>query len=446
VTATGRFVVLLAVLFARAGGARADGAPAGTAAAAKPAEERGIKKVISRAELPDGLVLEVEPGGIAVRRGALVAPVPVLGRSVSPRALKGVVMEDDGGRSGAAGLRGRLIVTIEDSCDQKHEVSLTLANLNARIENVAALALYRQRKWADAADGFARALALDPGLDVAVTNLASAQVRGGKSDAAARTLAPLLAKAPVATYARVVSDPDLAPLLKTPAVAALRAPARGTARLTLTKHEVNLRGKSPGAGAGPGAVAVSSKYPLVAAVDDEWSWGTCTGQADLLLLDFAGAAVARLPLFSSAEMTPDDGDNCPFRRAARAKIGTRVAAAQRLLTDLGFSPLSPPAGEEGDISTSEKGNPRALFARAKLGIVVGRDRIRALRGDDELGATANPGAEQIRAATHLADANVVFLRWSRAGREGCEGSDPQGVLLLPLQGAATERPSRPPVQ
>ena len=179
-TAPGRFVVLLAVLFARAAGARADSAPEGTAAAAKPAEERGIKKVISRAELPGGLVLEVEPGGIAVRRGALAAPLPVLGRSVSPRALKGVVMEDDGGRSGAAGLRGRLIVTIEDSCDQKHEVSLTLADLNARIENVAALALYRQRKWADAADGFARALALDPGLDVAVTNLASAQVRGGK--------------------------------------------------------------------------------------------------------------------------------------------------------------------------------------------------------------------------------------------------------------------------
>ena len=234
--------------------------------------------MISRAELPDGLVLEIEPGSVVVRRGALVAPLPVLGRSVSPRALKGVVVEDDGGRSGAAGLRGRLIVTIEDSCDQKHEVSLTLANLNARIENVAALALYRQRKWADAADGFARALALDPGLDVAVTNLASAQVRGGKPDAAARTLAPLLAKAPVATYARVVSDPDLAPLLRTPEVAALRAPARGTARLALTKHEVTLRGKLPGAGTGPGAVAVSSKYPLVAAVDDEWSWAPAPGR------------------------------------------------------------------------------------------------------------------------------------------------------------------------
>jgi hypothetical protein len=421
VTAT-RLVVLLAVLFAPA--------------AAQPAEERGIKKVISRAELPGGLVLEIEPGSVVVRRGALVAPLPVLGRAVSPRALKGVVMEDDGGSSGALGLRGRLIVTIEDSCDQKHEVSLTLANLNARIENVAALALYRQRKWADAADGFTRALALDPGLDVAVTNLASAQVRGGKSDAAARTLAPLLAKAPVATYARVASDPHHAPLLRRPEVAALRAAARGTARLTLTKHEVTLAGKSPGKSPGPGAVAVSSKYPLVAAVDDEWSWGTCTGQADLLLVDFTGAEAARLPLFSYAEMTADDSEGCPFRRTAKGKIGARVAAAQRVLADLGFSPV---AGEEGTVSTSERGNPRALFARAKLGVVVGRDRIRALRGDDELGATANPGAEQVRAATHLADANVVFLRWGRGGREGCEGSDPQGVLVLPLREAAHER-------
>ena len=416
------------MLFAPAAVARADGAP--EAGAGKPAEERGIKKVISRAELPGGLVLEVEPGSVAVRRGALSAPLPVLGRSVNPRALAGVAMEGDG---------GKLSATIEDSCDQKHAVSLTLSNLNARIENVAALALYRRRKWADAAAGFARALALDPGLDIAVTNLASAEVRAGKPDAAARTLAPLLAKAPVATYARVVSDPDLAPLLGRPEVAALRAPARGTARLALTKHEVTLhgtaRGKSPVAGtvSGPGVVAVSSKYPLVAAVDDEWSWGTCTGQADLLLADFAGAEVARLPLFSHAEMTTDERDNCPFRRVARGKIGARVAAAQRLLADLGFSPA---AGEEGAISTSEKGNPRALFARANFGVVIGRDRIRALRGDEELGATANPGAEQIRAATHLGAANVVFLRWGRGGREGCEGSDPQGVLVLPLRGAA----------
>jgi hypothetical protein len=435
-----RFVAL-AVLLASAAGARADGAGEGAAAAAKPAEERGIKKVISRAELPGGLVLAVEPGSVVVRRGALAAPLPVLGRSVNPRALKGVAMEADGG---AAGGRGKLIVTIEDSCDQEHAVSLTLANLNARIENVAALALYRQRKFVDAADGFARALALDPGLDVAVTNLASAQVRAGKPDAAAKTLAPLLAKAPVATYARIASDPDLAPLLKRPEVAALRAQVRGTARLTLTKHEVTLHGspsgKSPGkkspvaaADPGPGVVAVSSKYALVAAVDDEWSWGSCSGEADLLLLDFAGAEVARLPLFSYAEMTTDESDNCPFRRAAKGKIAARVAAGQRLLGDLGFSPI---AGEEGALSTTEKGNSRALFARGKLGVVVGRDRIRALRGDEELGATANPGAENIRAATHLADANVVFVRWGRSGREGCEGSDPQGVLVLPLRGGA----------
>jgi len=54
---------------------------------------------------------------------------------------------------------------------------------------------------------------------------------------------------------------------------------------------------------------------------------------------------------------------------------------------------------------------------------------------------ASLSPEQIRAATHLADANVVFLRWGRGGREGCEGSDPQGVLLLPLRSAAKELPA-----
>ena len=105
-----------------------------------------------------------------------------------------------------------------------------------------------------------------------------------------------------------------------------------------------------------------------------------------------------------------------------------------------MSGFSPAAGEEGTVSTSEKGNPRYSRAPSSASSSAATG-FRALRGDDELGATANPGAEQIRAATHLADANVVFLRWGRGGREGCEGSDPQGVLVLPLRSAATERPS-----
>ncbi len=166
--------------------------------------------------------------------------------------------------------------------------------------------------------------------------------------------------------------------------------------------------------------------------------GTCTGQAELLLLDFAGAEVARLPLFSHAEMTTDEGDNCPFRRAAKGKIGaaspprsacSRISASRRPPARRGPSPPARRA-TRGRYSRA----PSSASSSAATG-------FRALRGDDELGATANPGAEQIRAATHLADANVVFLRWGRGGREGCEGSDPQGVLVLPLRGAATERPS-----
>ena len=225
-------------------------------------------------------------------------------------------------------------------------------------------------------------------------------------------------------------------------MAALRAPARGTARLALTKHEVALHGKSsgksPGAGTGPGAVAVSSKYPLVAAVDDEWSWGTCTGQADLLLLDFAGAEVARLPLFSHAEMTTDESDGCPFRRAAKAKIG-RASPPRSAFSRISAS-RRPPA-RRGPSPPAIKATP-GLCSRAPSSVSSSAATgFRALRGDDELAAIANPGAEQIRAATHLADANVVFLRWGRGGREGCEGSDPQGILVLPLRGAATGTPA-----
>ena len=368
-------------------------------------------------------MLEIEPGSVVVRRGALVAPLPVLGRSVSPRALKGVVVEDDGGRSGAAGLRGRLIVTIEDSCDQKHEVSLTLANLNARIENVAALALYRQRKWADAADGFARALALDsgagrrgdqPGLGTGARR--QARRRGAHAGAAAGEGAGRDLRA-----RRVGSGPR-APAADAGGGGSARAGARNGAP---GAHEArgHLAGQVARRRHGPRRRRRLAQVPAGRGGRRRMELGH--------LHRAGGISLPRLRRRGGGTPAPlllrgDDHRRrrqLPVSARGQGEIGARVAAAQRLLA---ISASRRPPARRGTSPPARRAT-RGRYSRAPSSASSSAATgIRALRGDDELGATANPGAEQIRAATHLADANVVFLRWGRGGREGCEGSDPAG--------------------
>jgi hypothetical protein len=373
-----------------------------------PTMEGPILVTGNRAQLPDDLTLVLDARGLAVQRGKLRAPLEIDGHA---RPIKLAVTS-----------RGNaVVVKVTDACDVVHEQYLALHNLEARLENVAALAHHRQRRWGDSAAGFARALALDPTFDVAATNLASAQLKSGRPEDAVKTLAPFLSPPRAATYARLVADPELAPLLDRPEVAALRAPAAGTAKLQMTSGDVTLAGR----------FAFSSRYRLVAAVHGEQSWGICTREAELVLLDSAGREAARMPLFSMRESTADEAHDCPLKASARGAVAARVAAAQRLLTDLGFSP----GGEPGELSMTERNMPRATFARAKLGLVLGPGVARALRGNQDIGSVPTPG-EDLAAASFFDGSyvglNAVVFQWSRAGREGCEGTDPSGIQLLPV--------------
>ncbi|HMF43943.1 MAG TPA: tetratricopeptide repeat protein [Polyangia bacterium] len=373
---------------------------AGAARAGAPAKHVRVSGF--RAALPDGLTLVLSYWRLDVERGKLRAPIEV-------RADSGLTSFEV--RLGPAD--GSVVATITDNCDERHVVNLTIAGLEARLENAAALALHRQRRWSESAAGFARALARDPTFDVAATNLASAQVMAGKADDAVKTIAPLLARKPVAAYARLVSDPELTPLLGRPEVATLRTPAPGTARLTMTATSVDING-----------FAVSSRYRVVAAVHSESSWGVCASTGELVLLDLQGGEVARLPLYST---TADEEHDCPIAKSERPRVAARVAAAQRLLTDLGFSP----AGERGQVDT-EFASTRARFPRAKIGLVIGQQRVRALRGNRELGAAPVRG-EHIEAATFLDGYDAIVFEWEREGREGCQGTDPRGIQVLPIK-------------
>ncbi len=363
-------------------------AVAGAAVAAvQPGEERGISKTVSRAALPGGLALTVEPGSVAVERGALRAPLSLLGRVALPRALKGVEADDS----------GHIIVTITDSCDQDHAVPLTLADLNARLD------------------------------DVAAETSAAAQLKAGKPGDAVQTLAPLLARAPIATYGRVVTEPALAALARRPELAKLHAKPKGTAKLVLGKGDVTMAGK----GKAPGLLAVSTRHRLIAAIAGPQSRGSCAGDADLLLLDLTGAEVTRLPLYATAEMTTDGDKGCPFARPARPRIAARVAAAQRLLADLGFSPAT---GEVATISPrGELGmGGYAQFPRAQLRLIRVPEGITVQGKGGELQTAASTDRGQLDAAVYLPDLAVIVVRWL-SELKSCAGVDPAGIQVIPVK-------------
>src|SRR6185295_4890064 len=126
-------------------------------------------------------------------------------------------------------------VTLSSTPDCDELVTrFTHAQLAALLDNAQGLASMKAGKLAPAAALFAHALTLDPDLDVARRNHAGALARLGRLDDAAATLAPLLARSAIDTYARIVRDPDLAPLREHPSILALRAAAPGTAQLDPT--------------------------------------------------------------------------------------------------------------------------------------------------------------------------------------------------------------------
>ncbi len=78
---------------------------------------------------------------------------------------------------------GVVDVDVEDSsCVGKAHYTWSLAHLDARIANANAFALHQKKSYKLAAEGFAKAVALDPTWKIAAYNLASAHSLAGKLD------------------------------------------------------------------------------------------------------------------------------------------------------------------------------------------------------------------------------------------------------------------------
>jgi hypothetical protein len=360
---------------------------------------------------------DVLPNGMRIVRGK----GKVADHLVFAPPLSGVVPLPDGGVSALDSVRydratQKVTISYLTRCEQAASVSLPLSVLEARAENGAGMVALGQHRYADAAARFARAGALEPTFYVARTNLASARMRAKDREGALNALGSLVAEAPVWLYAKVLTDPDLAPLIDAPPIAALRARQAGNAKLA-EKDRSHLSGY------------VATAPGLVVAGNEESSWGAdCGSNYQLLVFDTKDGRL--LTTMSLGGVVEGESPCKPTPGRARD-----LAAANRLLADLGFMP--PVDRETGVTSFDEdRGVGKAYFAQARFGLVQGDKALRLLAGDREL-ARYDVLLGKLSFAQRLPASKVLVVGWERPAREGCEDVDPRGVLVLPLPASKT---------
>lgn len=310
-------------------------------------------------------------------------------------------------------------VEVEDySCEGSHRYTWTLGHLDARLENTAAYALHKKKDFKASAAGFTRAVAADPTWHIPAYNLASAQQLLGDKAAAAATLAPWLASAPIPTYVQVTTDPELSPLLDRPELVAVRAKKPGKVKLTAKGID--------------GDIAYDSVRGLLAVTRTEGSWGSSAFTTELEIYDVAtGKRVANTPLIRWDETSNEcyDETGCELVPGARPAIAKRAKQLQTMLDQLGFAKpkvetgTAPAYDESGDKQTVQ-------LKKAKLGVVAKDGTVRVLQKDTVLGQASIDG--RISRVDYLEGPKVVLVSASRAGAEGCEATDPTYVHVIKL--------------
>jgi tetratricopeptide (TPR) repeat protein len=383
--------------------------------------DRGTKPIVldvellairrKRYALPDGMriVCSREQRALTIAQGDVKAPLPLeAGRMANARErrypIELVTVEP-------AADRASVDVSLLDDCHGKtFVVSYRIATLKARVENAAGLGLHRAGKYAEAEQGFRRAVALDPDFDLGYTNLASALALQGKTTEAVDVLGPLLARNPAWAYFKILDDAELVSLAHAPEIRALRAPVNGTARVDQLSA----------------SAAWSERHRLIATVVTEESWGA-GGEFETALWIVApdGTPRVRMQLVLEHETGSNCIDNCPPRVApdARPAVAARKLRADELLAALGFSPVPDAAGR-----LLKRPIPRFVFDKARLALVPDVDKVRVVRGNDVLVEADTPGY-RTNWATLLP--GMIAYGWTRPAREGCEGMDPSGVAIIP---------------
>lgn len=398
----GPAVVLLAACFSSQLIARAE----------PPRSQIPKQKQVAPPALPDGMriVVSQKHRTLTIAQGDVKAPLPLEAGRIAkarlpsyPRELVAVEPAAD---------RASVDVSLVDDCTgNTFVVSYRIAALKARVENVAALGQHRARKYAEAERGFRSVVALDPDFDLGYTNLASALALQGKTTEAVDALRPLLARNPAWVYLKILEDPELVSLAQAPEILALRAPVKGTARLDQLS-----------------ASAVwSERHQLIATVVTEEGWGfDAEFETALWILAPDGTQRARMQLvfFHESRTRCNEGCKRDVRPGARAAVAARKLRADALLTELGFSPVPDSVGR---LRKRDEGPDRIIFEKVRLALIHDYEKVRVVRGNDVL-VEAEARDRLIHWATLLP--GMIAYGWGRSAREGCEGTDPRGVVII----------------
>jgi hypothetical protein len=167
-------------------------------------------------------------------------------------------------------------------------------------------------------------------------------------------------------------------------------------------------------------VLVDPAGRFVAATVEEGSWGSGDGETRIEIVDVqTGAIAATIPRVLWDYMTQ------PMTPAIQAEIAKSKAHAEQLLDGLGFAP---PAAVEAIVPNAQD-KYRGVFKRAKLGLILAEGAVRVVQNNNVL-VEAPPVDGHIQAAFWVPGARLVVVYYGRAGHEGCEGTDPQGVAVI----------------
>jgi tetratricopeptide (TPR) repeat protein len=302
--------------------------------------------------------------------------------------------------------------------EQPLEVAVELVPLAARMLNDEALAAHRAGRFEAAAEGFARAAALDPGYELAPSNEACAWNRLGRPQDALRALAPLIRDNPVLAYSKVASDPELQSLKDAPPIAALRAGTPGA-----VQTEALLAAAAPLVGFAGRAVAVPIR---------EDSWGSGNFRLDLAVYAAASGAEQLTVTLSDWSDSDAEGKTLPARRE---QVQQRLERTVSWLRELGFS-ADPRAASMGLESLPDSGRlPRSpLRIKRSEWLVSGYPAWRYDVWKD--GRVVAHFGENVSttacALTYLPSASALAVQCTTDAAEGCDDGPNAFAQLLPI--------------
>lgn len=323
--------------------------------------------------------------------------------------------------------KGKEKLVLEGTFEEKgnpqvvDELTFTLDQLEARIENVIALRLHQKKQYEAAIEGFKKALKLDPQYTFATYNLASALTLSGKKEEASQTLLPLLKENVAKTYLAILKDPELRPLLEISAIAAFRSETAGTAKLKSRDSSSYWAAYSP-------------KYHLLGVYDPELGMKVYS-------LD-TKKPVAVLDVYLESCNGDNDGSGeCEreLKVAAAKDFRKKSPLANEFLSQLGFVDLAEKeqgvADQESDASDPESSSLTFLrFPKSHFRLSISKDGKSRLRKDQEILSAFNIMGHHERyrfgQGMYLPQVNCVVFVWYASGLMFTDYSQGTEIIVL----------------